>query len=445
MATTRKILRYNPSNNGGRTFGNQYAPIQLTYDILDGLYQRTILKKIIKKYIANIIPSYYTLTVEDIDGNRIPELEEKCKPLSAVLNRNLYRNMWKSYFLYGTAILYDGNRDENDIPEEIFVIHPRDIDVKMYEEGPKYGEIEYWSYNYGGKEFKIPPEHIKVFANDPDIGSIFGNSIVNHLQDTLHQFLNNRLDLAEILNRYAIPIVQWAVDIADVSDEQAGDNLISKARIALEEQLAAGDDLVSDARIEPRTLSFASDVGHLISILQESRRDLGMLSIPESLLGGQISNLSGGKTQAAVFMQEISDYRGEQNDFQADKYYVPFLEKFGAIKGKHYHNVYLSFPPTTTELPSESIVWIKPALEMGLITPNEARAVLGFRGAAPGITKEIEDMFLVRTIGSNNDNNNDDAKKAEEKKKEANLKTPGVKGNKKVEEPKNRSIKEEVK
>lgn len=445
MATTKKILRYNPSNNGGRTFGNQYAPIQLTYDILDGLYQRTILKKIIKKYIANIVPSYYTLTVEDFDGNRIPELEEKCKPLSGVLNRSLYRSMWKSYFLYGTAILYDGNRDENDMPEEIFVIHPRDIDVKMYEEGSKYGEIEYWSYNYGGKEFKIPPEHIKVFANDPDIGSIFGNSIVNHLQDTLHQFLNNRLDLAEILNRYAIPIVQWAVDVADVSDEQAGDNLISKARIALEEQLAAGDDLVSDARIEPRTLSFASDVGHLISILQESRRDLGMLSIPESLLGGQISNLSGGKTQAAVFMQEISDYRGEQNDFQAEQYYVPLLEKAGAIKGKHYHNVYLSFPPTTTELPSESIVWIKPALEMGLITPNEARAVLGFRGAAPGITKEIEDMFLVRTIGNNNDNNNDDAKKAEEKKKETNLKTPGVKGNKKVEEPKNRSIKEEVK
>ena len=94
----------------------------------------------------------------------------------------------------------------------------------------------------------------------------------NQLVYGLHQFLNNRLDLAEILNRYAIPIVQWAVDVSEVNDEQAGDNLINKARVTLEEQLAAGDDLVSDARIEPRTLSFANDVGHLISILQESRQ-----------------------------------------------------------------------------------------------------------------------------------------------------------------------------
>ena len=52
--------------------------------------------------------------------------------------------MWKSYFLYGTAILYDGNRDDNDIPTEIFVIHPRDISVEMYEPGPHFGEIKYW-------------------------------------------------------------------------------------------------------------------------------------------------------------------------------------------------------------------------------------------------------------------------------------------------------------
>lgn len=434
MAQAKKILKYNPSHNGSRVFGNQYAPAQLTYEILDGLYQRTILKKIIKKYIANIVPSYYTLTVEDAHGKRLPELEEKCKPLSAILNRSLYRDMWKSYFLYGTAILYDGNRDDNDIPTEIFVIHPRDISVEMYEPGPHFGEIKYWLYNYGGREFKIPPEHIKVFANDPNIGSIFGNSIVNHLQDTLHQFLNNRLDLAEILNRYAIPIVQWAVDVSEVNDEQAGDNLINKARITLEEQLAAGDDLVSDARIEPRTLSFANDVGHLISILQESRRDLGMLSIPESLMGGEISNLSGGKTQAAVFMQEISDYRGEQNDFQADEYYVPFLEKQGIIKGKDYHNIYLAFPPTTTELPSESIIWVKTALELGLITCNEARAVLGFRGAAPGITDEIEEIFLVRTIGNNVNNNNYD----ENSKMIDSDKAKGPKNDKKVQEPKNR-------
>ena len=146
-------------------------------------------------------------------------MEKECKELSSVLNRNLYREMWKSYLLYGTAIIYDGNRNEDDMPEEIIVIHPRDISIEMEPVGPKFGEIKRWLYTYGGDIIEIPPDHIKVFANDRDIGAIFGNSIVSPMLDTLHQFLNNRLDLAEILNRYAIPIVQWAVDVEEMADE----------------------------------------------------------------------------------------------------------------------------------------------------------------------------------------------------------------------------------
>ena len=383
MAT--KIKKTNPHHSGSfKTFGNQYAPKQLNYQIIDGLYRNTIFNKIIRKYIANIVPSYFTLTVEDAQENRIPELEEMCKELSSVLNRDLYVDAWKSYLLYGTGILYDGNRSNDNTIEEIIVLHPRDVDVELHTVGPKFGEIKHWNYYYGGEVKKLDPKYVKVFANDPDIGGIFGYSLLDPMLDTLHQFLNNRLDLAEILNRYAIPIVQWAVNVEDTTDDQMQDSLINRARVMLEAQLDAGDDIVSDARIEPRTLSFANDVGHLISILQESRRDLGMLSIPESLMGGEISNLSGGKTQAAVFMKEVSDYRAELNDFLAENYYIPFLEGKGKTKGVDYHNVYLSFPPTTTELPSESIIWVDTSLNDGMITPNEGRAMLGFRGAAPG-------------------------------------------------------------
>ena len=437
MPKTTKIKKLNPHHVGvtKNVFGSKYAPNQLNYKILDGLYQNTILKKIIKKYIANIVPNYFNLTIEDENEQRMPELEKECKILSSVLNRKLYRQMWKSYLLYGTAILYDGNRDKDGIPEEIIILHPRDVSVELYSpDSSKYGEIKYWLYNYGGYQYEIKPEFIKVFANDPDIGEIFGNSIVNQMLDTLHQFLNNRLDLAEILNRYAIPIVQWAVDVSDIPDEQGQDNLINRAWYMLQEQLGAGDDFISDARVEARTLSFSNDVSHLISILRESRRDLGMLSIPESLMGGEISNLSGGKTQAAVFMQEIADYRGEQNDFLAEEYYIPFLKTKGKERGKDFHNIYIAFPPTTTELPSESIIWVKTAIEMGLITPNEGRSMLGFRGTAPGITQEVKDIFLVRTIG-NQDDKNDSNSQTETRGEKGQTQ---AKNNKKVDEPKNR-------
>lgn len=425
LEATTKIKKINPGR--GRTFGYSYAPTQLTYTLLDGLYDRTILKKIIQKYIANVIPSFYTLIIEDENGDRIQDLEIKCKKIGQIINRRYMRELMKAWFLYGTAPTYTGNRDQDDMYEEVFVLHPRDLTPKfILEPGAQYGEIEYWNYNYGGVNFEIPPDHIKIFANDPDIGNLYGNSIVNQLQDTLHQFLNNRLDLAEILNRYAIPIVQWAVDVSDVG-AQNEDDIITKARIMLDEQLFAGDDIVCDARIEPRTLSFVNDVGHLINILQESRRDLGMLSIPESLLGGQISNLSGGKTQAAVFMVEIGDIRATLNDFLAEEYYIPFLEKEGAIRGEDYHNAYIAFPLATTELPSESIIWIKTALEMGLISLNEGRAELGFRGAAPGATKELEDIYRIKSVqydsgmGQGNEGNT---------------------GSTKVEEPKDRSGKD---
>ena len=49
----RRIKKINPYYNN-RVFGSNYRPMQLTYTILDGLYQRTILKKIVQKYIGGI-------------------------------------------------------------------------------------------------------------------------------------------------------------------------------------------------------------------------------------------------------------------------------------------------------------------------------------------------------------------------------------------------------
>ena len=52
--------------------------------------------------------------------------------------------------------------------------------------------------------------------------------------------------------------------------------------------------------------------------------------------------------------------------------------------------------------------WLKTSVEMGWITANEARAELGFRGAAPGVTPELEEIFKVRSIQYNVDQGNKD-------------------------------------
>lgn len=406
MSQKIMIKRHRP--NTGRLYGNPYAPIRLTYQIIEGLYERTVLNSIIQTLISNIIPPYFTLTVEGLDGKRMPELEKECAKISQVINRTHLAELQQWHLLHGTALDYCGNVDENGDIKEVFLLHPSDVQPKFYDPGtPNYGEIEYWIYSYNNQIVHIPPEDINIYAHDTNIGELYGRSIVAPLQDTLVEFLNNRRDLAEVLNRYAIPIVQWAVDVTDVESSNQ-DTFIRRIERTLKNQLAAGDDLVLDARIEPRTLSFASDVGHLIQILDASRKDLGMLGVPESLMGGQISNLSGGKTQAAVFMVKVNKYRAILNDYLAEKYYIPHLEKKGAIRGEDYHNVYIAFPRATTELPSDKIIEIKTSVEMGFITPNEARLELGYRGAAPGVTPELEEIFKVRSIQYNNPDNQTD-------------------------------------
>ena len=430
MSDKVTIARYKPDTVYNRLYGNPYAPTRLTYQIIEGLYETTVLNAIIQTLIANIIPPYFTLTVESLDRKPMPELEAECAKISQIINRSHLSNLELWHLLHGTAYEYCGNVDEEGDIEQIFLLDPRDIVPKYYDIGsPNYGEIEYWIYNYNGQVVHIPPEDIKLYAYDPKIGSMFGRSIVTSMQTTLVEFLNNRRDLAEVLNRYAIPIVQWAVDVNDVAVNDQ-DSFIKRIEGELRRQLSAGDDLVLDGRIEARSLSFSSDVGHLIDILDASRRDLGMLGVPESLMGGQISNLSGGKTQAAVFMTKVNQYRAVLNDYLAEEHYIPHLLKKGYKRGVDYHNVYIAFPRATTELPSDKIIELKTSVEMGFITPNEARLELGYRGAAPGVTPELEEIFKVRSIQYSNNENQDETK------------TDGGAQKTKVDEPKDRSGKD---
>ena len=42
---------------------------EITYKILDGLYRRTIMNKVIKKYISSIVPPFFNIHVEDENGD----------------------------------------------------------------------------------------------------------------------------------------------------------------------------------------------------------------------------------------------------------------------------------------------------------------------------------------------------------------------------------------
>lgn len=368
---------------------------KISYDLIDSVYDRTILKKIITKYKFSIVPNYFQIQVENLDGTRNEELERLIVPISSIISRKLLMDAVKGFFLYGTSVIYKGDVNEKGEYNQLFLLRIQDLQPE-YDPDDEYRLVGF-RYYYNKEHIFIPLEDVAIFANDPAIGELFGTGLLNNLFETLNQFLNDKLGLTEILDRYALPLVQWAVDVSDAGFLNE-DDIIAKTRETLYQQLEFGDDIVSDARIEPKIIEFSNVSQNLLGILQEARKDIGILSIPEPLLGGTISNLSGGRIQQAVFNDEIRGYQAILNDFVIDEFYIPFLEKQGYKQNVDFKQVYMNFPLQTSELPSDAIIWLKQAIEMGIMTFDEARATLGLRGKAPLTTEELEQYFITKTL-----------------------------------------------
>ena len=390
-----KVLVSNQSMFRVQSFKTTDFARKITYDLIDSVYDRTILKKIITKYKFSIVPNYFQVQVENLDGTRNEELERLITPISSIITRDLLMNAVKGFFLYGTSIIYKGDVNEKGEYNQLFLLRIQDLEPEYDFENDS--QLVGFKYYYKKEYIFIPLEDVAIFANDPAVGELFGTGLLNNLFETLNQFLNDKLGLTEILDRYALPLVQWAVDMSDAGF-LSEDEIIEKTRQALYEQLEFGDDIVSDARIEPKIIEFSNISENLLGILQEARKDIGILTIPEPLLGGSISNLSGGKIQQAVFNDEIRGYQAILNDFVVNEFYLPFLEKQGYTQNEDFKQVYMNFPLQTSELPSDAIIWIKQAVEMGLMTFDEARATLGLRGKAPLTTKELESYFITKTL-----------------------------------------------
>lgn len=359
--------------------------IDFTYEFLDKIYENTIMNKIISKLVDNTIPNTLIFNVEDDNNNTIKEAEEIIKPLSKKITRSLLKEFLRNYFLYGTGVLFQSSLKNGEV--ELISLHPKYLDPFI----DSKGILKYYTYDDGYRTYKLPKDLVYVFAKDPRPNELFGTSILNYTARTLTNLMNNQLDLTEILNRYAIPMIQWAIDLETVQTQDA-DDIIEKIRESLAKDLDAGDDIVSDARLSANIIEPQQATSSLVQILDATRKDLSILTIPQALIGGDADNLSSSKVQISVFYQEINSYRATLNDFLVEQIIRKTLpEEYRDA------NIFLSFPLLNFELPSESIIWVKTALEAGLISFDEARAVLGFKGHAPLITDDLIDYYALKS------------------------------------------------
>ena len=386
-------------------YSDIYGKDNVNYDLIDGLYHSTILNRVIKKISSDAVPEMFKVQIVDLEGNRIPELEQLVDIYLAHLKRKHINQMFNYTMRYGTGFLYIGNKQEDQLVN-MFCLHPKDLNPIMDE---STGEIKEWEYQTREGIIVIPDEDLLRFAYDPDIGDVFGMSFVGKLVQTLHLMLNTELNLAEIVDKYAIPILQWLVEIGD--DEEVEDDELYGIVQSLQEQLQYSNDIVTTSRITTDVVGFAQSQYDMESTLAQLKESFGLLTFPMAIIGGKADNLSAIKIQASQYVGDLKDLQMSFSDETVEQIIEPFLESQGKMAGIDYSNIYLVFPALTVESNADIATWVLPLVRHGIISRDEARGQFGFRGKALGIeeldfidptAKYLQEMALTQVPESDN-------------------------------------------
>lgn len=360
-------------------YNDIYGTDNVDYDLIDGLYHSTILNRVIKKISSDAVPEIFRIQVLDMEGQRDTDSEQLIAAYLAHLKRKHINQMFNYTMRYGTGFLYIGNKAEDQLIN-MFCLHPRDLNPIIDE---STGEIEQWEYQTQDGIIEIPDEDLLRFAYDPDIGDIFGMSFVGKLVQTLHLMLNTELNLAEIVDKYAIPILQWLVEIGD--DEEVEDDELYKIVQSLQEQLQYSNDVVTTSRITTDVVGFNNSQYDMESTLSQLKESFGLLTFPMAIIGGKADNLSAIKIQASQYVGDLRDLQMSFSDEMVEQVIEPFLETVGKMAGVDYSKIDVIFPVLTTESNADIATWLFPAIRYGLYTRDEARAQLGMRGKAAPI------------------------------------------------------------
>lgn len=386
-------------------YSDIYGQDNVNYDLIDGLYHSTILNRVIKKISSDAVPEMFKIQIVDLEGNRIPELEQLVDVYLAHLKRKHINQMFNYTMRYGTGFLYIGNKQEDQLVN-MFCLHPKDLNPIMDE---STGEIKEWEYQTREGIIVIPDEDLLRFAYDPDIGDVFGMSFVGKLVQTLHLMLNTELNLAEIVDKYAIPILQWLVEIGD--DEEVEDDELYGIVQSLQEQLQYSNDIVTTSRITTDVVGFAQSQYDMESTLAQLKESFGLLTFPMAIIGGKADNLSAIKIQASQYVGDLKDLQMSFSDETVEQIIEPFLESQGKMAGVDYSNIYLVFPALTVESNADIATWVLPLVRHGIISRDEARGQFGFRGKALNIeeldfidptAKYLQEMALTQVPESDN-------------------------------------------
>ena len=389
-ATVARYPEGTSVTQGFSTYNSIQGTQELSYDLIDELFSRTIINRMINKIGGDAARMDYTVNIVNMEGKSDEELNLIGLEIDSAISRTTLKNIFIDQVLYGTAFLFI--KYEGGIPIETYTVSPRNIEPVLVD-----GELISWKYTEGSNEIELTTKELIAFPFNAKTGEIFGQSIFGPLIQTLELFLNVQLDLSILVDRFALPIIMYAIDngIEGVSETREEINAFMQS---LYEQLKYGNDIGVGSGVTADVLGTSSTLIDFIPVINDLKESLGIIAgVPLQLLGMKGDNLSVTTRQAQTYFNNIYDIQEGVGDVLIENVYVPYLEEHGKTKLQDYKEININFKIQAVEENSKSIGWISAALNLGLIDRNEARAALGYKGFAipieemdvPNIQKEV--------------------------------------------------------
>ena len=370
---------YAPTIKYFTTFKTVEGDVAINYDILNGLYRRTIVGRIIDKITKDSVRIGFKINCLDKNDKPHKKALQITDEITEKIRRRDLKKLYRDRLLYGDAYLYIQRGEDatglTDI-ERTFAVNSRYIWPRL----DSMLQLIGWYYNSkerGAIEIELPD--LMHIPRNPITGELFGLSLLEAVIEVLNLILNSQLNLAVILDHFAIPFVHWLIDSKDERRKTPMAEI--KKFIRRLASMKTGSDIVTDSSIKTEILGVSDKVIDFTSFLDKFDQYMYITAgVPGQILGADADNLSAITRQMQTYYEDLIDEIEDMVEYLITDLYKPELQKAGINDVK---TIYAFYNVPQLEQLSRSVQGVGYALQADLIDRKEGRHYLGWLGEPP--------------------------------------------------------------
>lgn len=381
-----------------KTFGSYLGSkgtTQISYDVVEGLYRRTIMRRAIDKMAGDATRLGYIVTYTDFDGNPCEDAAQIGADIDRMMRRKVIKEAYRDRDVYGDAFIYKqvGTSVTGlSNVQDLYGINPRYINPIS-----DNGVLTGWQYQSGakGESVDLSLEEVIHIPRDPLTGALFGDSLFESTLQVLNLILNSQLNSAILLDRFALPLIHWLIDSKQDRRKTPLTEIV--AFIKKLAKLEVGADLVTDSSITHEVVGANSKVIDFSPMLDKlDAYFFATAGVPGQILGMDSGNNNSVSRQLQTYYENIFDMQSSVADYLIEELYWPEMITAGI---DDLAKIDIVFNKPMIEQESRIISWVKDAMALNLITPLEGRRALNYAGTPPQESNGLEWI-----LGSQNTN-----------------------------------------